>query len=398
MRGVRKRYFVQMFGYEPIDAEEQRRRIIREMARFHKTWNAQGNASALVVSQDGFVARWAIETRGPNWEVATDFYILRWDDMVLSDVSMNDWRRVPLGIAALAEFVLTGTAIRYLTLSRRYGCFFLVPLFAIAGLIWLSMSASYAVLVYTDLPYPWLLTPVMAVAVFAALWRLISRRVHLRLALDDWCCARSMVHRSRPELEERLNRFAEELVRLASEPGVDEIVVHGHSLGAPLALLVMDRALALDPQFGHGGAPIRFATTGSSLLKLALHPAAGWLRESIGKLANAPAIYWVEFQSANDFISMYNVDPVGALGMQPTDKPIIKVIEVPAMLEEATYKRFRFNFWRIHRQPRMGNERRYFYDYFMLCCGPLALTEWVGNSDRAVAAFAADGALAAEVT
>jgi transketolase N-terminal domain/subunit len=39
----------------------------------------------------------------------------------------------------------------------------------------------------------------------------------------------------------------------------------------------------------------------------------------------------------------------------------------------------------------MGNERRYFYDYYMLCCGPLALTERVENPDRAVAAFAADG-------
>ena len=41
----------------------------------------------------------------------------------------------------------------------------------------------------------------------------------------------------------------------------------------------------------------------------------------------------------------------------------------------------------------MGNERRYFYDYYMLCCGPLPLGEWVEKADRAVAAFAADGAL-----
>jgi len=41
----------------------------------------------------------------------------------------------------------------------------------------------------------------------------------------------------------------------------------------------------------------------------------------------------------------------------------------------------------------MGNERRYFYDYYMLCCGPIALQDRVEKPDWAVAAFAADGAL-----
>jgi hypothetical protein len=41
----------------------------------------------------------------------------------------------------------------------------------------------------------------------------------------------------------------------------------------------------------------------------------------------------------------------------------------------------------------MGNERRYFYDYYMLCCGPLPLREWVESAERAVSAFGADGAL-----
>ena len=47
------------------------------------------------------------------------------------------------------------------------------------------------------------------------------------------------------------------------------------------------------------------------------------------------------------------------------------------MVEETTYRRFHLNFLRIHRQAVMGNERRYFYDYYMLCCGPIALTDRV---------------------
>jgi hypothetical protein len=64
------------------------------------------------------------------------------------------------------------------------------------------------------------------------------------------------------------------------------------------------------------------------------------------------------------------------------------------MVEEATYRRFHLNFLRIHRQAVMGNERRYYYDFYMLCCGPIPLAYTVAHPEEAVAAFRADGGLA----
>ena len=63
------------------------------------------------------------------------------------------------------------------------------------------------------------------------------------------------------------------------------------------------------------------------------------------------------------------------------------------MVERSTYRRFKLNFLRTHRQATMGNERRYFYDYYMLCCGPIPLSQRVANVDAVVAAFSAEGAL-----
>src|SRR5262249_16689482 len=143
--------------------------------------------------------------------------------------------------------------------------------------------------------------------------------------------------------------------------------------------------------------PIHVVSTGSSLLKLALHPAAGWLREVIRRVANTPAVYWAEYQALVDIINVYKVDPVVAVGLPPTGKPIVKIIRIRMMVEEHTYRRFRLNFLRIHRQAVMGNERRYFYDYYMLCCGPVALVDRVANPDAAVAAFAADGTVSWDI-
>jgi len=390
---VRKRCFVQMTGYEPVGAEHQHRRFVREMARFQNAWNVQGKVSPPKLSADGSAANWTIETWGPNWRVITDFHYFRWDDFVAADMAMSDWWRFAFGIAALFEFILTGTVIRYFITAWRYGGFFLYPLVFIFGMAWLAISATRYAVIHLGLPHHMLLAPILWLAIFVALRWTFGRMVYIGYALDDWYFARDLVHRARPQVDARLDHLAHELVRLARETDADEIIVDGHSLGAPLSLVVVDRALKLDPQLGRGGKPLHLVSSGSSLLKVALHPAAGWLREAVRRVANAPAVYWVEYQALVDVINVYKVDPVVALGLPPAGKPIVKIIRIRLMVEEHTYRRFHLNFLRIHRQAVMGNERRYFYDYYMMCCGPIPLADRVEHPDRAVAAFAADGAL-----
>ena len=390
---VRKRCFVQLIGYEPVSVEHQHHRFIREMTRFRKVWNVQSEASPLNLSADGAVASWTIATRGPNWHVATDYYYFRWDDFVSADMQESDWWRFPLGIAALFEFILTGTAGRYFVIAWRYGAFFVLPLLYILGMLWLSTAITHSIVDRSDLPYSSLWAPPLALAVFVVLRLTFGRMLYIRFALDDWYFARDFIHRVRPKIGERLERFAHELVRLARESGADEIIVDGHSLGAPLSLVVIDRALQLDPQLGDCSRLLYLVSSGSSLLKLALHPAAAWLREAVGRVAKSPAIYWADFQARADIINAYKADPVVALGIPATGKPMVKIIDIRLMLKKATYRRLHFNFLRIHRQATMGNERRYFYDYYMLCCGPISLIERIANSDAAVAVFSADGTL-----
>lgn len=391
---VRKRCFVQMTGYEPVGPEHQHRRFIREMARFQKTWNVEGSVSPPLLADNGAVASWTIETWGPNWRVTTDFHQFRWDDFIIADAAESDWLRFPLGIAALMEFVLTGTVVRYFLVAWRYGGFFLYPLAFILGMGWLAIGLTRMAVGHLGLPYPLVLAPVLWLAVFIALRWTFGRIVHIRYALDDWYFARDLAHRVRPGVEKRLDLLARELVRIVRDSDADEIVFDGHSLGAPLSIAVVDRALRLDPQLGGRGRPLHLVSSGSSLLKVALHPAADWLREAAGRVANAPSIYWVEYQALVDVINVYKVDPVAALGMAATGKPIVRIIRIRLMLEERTYRRFRLSFLRIHRQAVMGNERRYFYDYYMLCCGPIGLVARVADPDSAVSAFAADGAVA----
>jgi hypothetical protein len=390
---VRKRCFVQIRGYEPLGIADCHRRFIREMARFQKTWNVAAKVSPPRGSTDDAVAEWTVATLGPNWRTTTDFHYFRWDDFVAADAARSELIRFPRGAAALLEFILTGTAFKYFIVAWRYGLFFLVPVVFLAVIIGIAVSLSRFAAVHSGLPHSLLWAPALALGIIVALRLLFGRLLSLRYMLDDWTFARDLAHRGRRGLEQRLDHFARELVRLDRDSDADEIVVHGHSLGAALSVIIVDRALQLDPQLGRRGKPLYLVSAGSSLLKVALHPAAGWLREITRRAANAPALRWVEYQALADVINVYKVDPLVALHLPATGKPTVKIIRIRHMLEEATYKRLHLDFLRVHRQTVMGNERRYFYDYYMLCCGPLPVAEWVDQPDRSVAGFAGDGAL-----
>ena len=179
----------------------------------------------------------------------------------------------------------------------------------------------------------------------------------------------------------------EEIVRRRKQGGYDEIIFMGHSLGCALKLDVVDRVMRIEAGSGPAGETFNMLSAGSSLLKIALHPAGAWLKEAVARVSQHKAVFWVDFQSMVDIISFYKVDPVKALGLPETGQPIIKRVHVRDMLQRETYRRFSGNFFRLHRQLVMGNDKRYFYDYFMVCCGPFRFATRLRDPELMTAAI-----------
>lgn len=391
---VRKRGFLCIGGYEPIDAAWWYRRFERELKRFETTWNAQATISPAVISEDNALAGWKIDTKGANWRTETEYRLLRWDDFVTADFARSDLERVPKGIAALLDFVFSGAAIRYFIVSVRYGFFFLYPFVILAGIVAASVFAP-KLLALLGLPVPGIVAFVLSIAVFVGLMYALGRVLLLNYMFDDWIFAGQFVHRSRPGIDDRLDRFAREIVACAKDTSCDEVIVSAHSLGGAMIMDVLDRALKLDPQLGRHGPKLWLMATGSSLLKVALHPKAKWLREAVARVADAPGIDWIEYQAIVDVISFYKVNPVVAMGLPERRNPTVQRVRIRNMLAPETYKRFWGNFFRLHRQWSMGNERRYFYDYYQIICGPVPLARRVANN-KLVDCFAADGSYDAD--
>jgi hypothetical protein len=390
---IRKRCMLHLGGYEPLPPDRYHRRFERELRRFERTWSVPASLSPPVLSDDGKVASWRISTRGPNWQVETEFRLLRWDDLVAADLRRPGWVRLLRGLGALADFIASGAALAYFRLNWRYGLFFAAPIVALS--VFAATAIACGVLVGRLQP---ILAPLGGLAVFAGLLYWPGRPLRLGYMLDDWSFAADFVHRRRAELERRLDQLADQLLKDAQSGAFDEIIVSGHSLGAAFLPTIVDRALARDPALGRIGTPLNLLSTGSSLLKIGLHPGAAWLRAAVGRIVSAPGVYWVEYQALVDIINFYRTNPVQALKLPACDKPIVRVVHMRDMLEATTYRRLRGDFFRLHRQFMMGNEKRYFYDYYLICCGPLALAAGVAAHERLTMLFGPDGALDADAS
>lgn len=390
---VNKRDVIFICGYEIAPPDIHHKRFARELERVLTTWNVKSKVSPITMTPDKHFGEWTLETSGPNWKVDTNYKIFWWGDLIATDFEMSTWKRLKAGLAAFFDFTFSGALLQYFKMNWRYALFFLYPyvLFAGAGVgaYLISRFAFSWFAPGSNLSLP--VSVLLGIAGSIGSLLLPPRPFYIAYLFNDWHFAHELVHGRRTSLDARLDKFARELIEIVKKSTADEIVLVGHSLGAVQVVDVVSRAKKIDPQFGRGKVPIRILTVGSSLLKIGLHPGADYLREATKHVANDPDFYWVEFQALSDMVNFYKSNPVGDMGIPLTGSPIVQIVRIKHMLKKDTYDGLKRDFFRVHRQFVMGNEQRYFYDYYMICCGPIALPDRVSYHDGAVNSFGADG-------
>ena len=381
---IRKRRVFHLPGFDPAPPAAVKRRFTRELRRFEKTWSAEAVVSDIAATDQ----TWTVTASGPNWTVETHYSLMAWNDVIEAAAEKPMWLRIPQGVLAFLDFAVSALP-RYLQANWRYAGFFLYPFVLFAALAALAIYiGSYA----ASLSGYSLAGIAVALAVFALLWRWPGRRLFLHLLFDDWIFSRAYVRGGDPAVEAKLSHTAREVAEAANEGKYDELVVIGHSLGAVLAIDVLDRALRLEPALGQNGARVAFISVGSSILKIGLHASAARFRASAERVASAPGIFWGDYQAISDIMNFYKRDPLTAMGLPSRDVPLVRMVRIRHMLDPAIYKRIRYRPLRMHLQFVSGNNLRNAYDYFMLVCGPLSAERQVRGLG-ALSAIGSDGAL-----
>ena len=197
---VRKRYFFQVYGFDPDDVGIHYRRFVRKLARFAATWNVTAAVSPLRETA-GECGNWTVAAQGPDWRVEACYVQLDWSDIVRADLARSSFRRLWHGIAAFADLVVTGTAVRYFFANWRYGLFFLVPFLTI--ILFAAIAVSIGCLVAASMPSAfWHAVAWAAVAalVFGLLMRWPGKRWRIKQAVADWIFAREYNRGKRPDV------------------------------------------------------------------------------------------------------------------------------------------------------------------------------------------------------
>ena len=386
---VTKRLVFHIGGYDPITSPDfARQRFVREIARFQRTWSVKARVDDF---RDGSDQRqWSVTTTGPNWRVQTDYHLIRWDDVIDSFRDRSAGTRIVLGIIAFWDFVFAGALWAYFRANWGYAAFFLYP-YVTFGLLMLA-ALSICIFVFkigVSVPVAVGIGLLGFIAVMAGPWRWL----HIGSLFDDWIFSREYVRWGNSIIEKRLDKMATELVAATSNSDADEILIVGHSLGAALAIDLLDRALKLDNALGRRKIPLTLITMGSSILKIGLHRAATRFRATVERVAVSPGIFWGDYQARIDLMNFYNCQPMAEMGLSVENEPVVRLVEIGRMLEHATYRRFRLDFFRLHCQFVSGNDKRASYDYFMLVCGPVSARSQTLDAKGAISMIGEDGAL-----
>jgi hypothetical protein len=390
---IKTRCVISIGDYDPLTSEQQYTYFEKGLSRFSQTWNVAPRYTALKKEADGAVAVWRVETKAPNWTVRTEFRLLSWSDIVRKDFRRWSFDRVRLAATALINFVTSGTCWHYFRMNWRFGLFFLYPVIAFSFFALVAFLIS-GLLENFAIPFPMLLGFATGAALFLSFIKWFDPVVLPRV-VDMWIFMYELVHVERTNLAERLGVFSQDIIAKLESKDFDEIIIIGHGIGAVLQPIILDRALWALPEFGKDGRSVSVLSVGSLLLAVGLHPEGAWLVPPVLRISLDRMVYWAEYQAEEDVLSFPGVNPVVEL-LNDHGKPILQKIRIKDMIDPNAKSHFFESLYKNHRQFTRANTKRYFYDYFMICCGPFALSTRVKYPDLMVKGFGADGRLVAD--
>jgi hypothetical protein len=397
---IRRRHVFYISGYDPQGVPGYYRLFKRELERFQRTWPVQATLGEAEIDADGIAARWRITTCGPNWEVATTYEFLRWDAIIKRDMARWMPSRIALMARVFIENTMNGTIVRVFRAGWRFGLFYLFPYLFVAALIVLPLAVGWtsAWIAMAVLALPWAVALAIAAAAVVATYLPIRRfgeRWSIIAMADAWIWFRDWGRGLRSDYEDRIDTFARRIIDEARRSDADEIILIGHSGGGTTAIPVTARALAFDPDFVKAAPPFTVLALGTSLPLAASHRPADGVRDAIARVAGERSLLWVECQARQDACNFQDFDPVAGVGIRVNGErvnPLVWRILFKHFLSQETYRRVRYNIFRMHFQFIMANDCRAPYDYFMFVCGPAPMRDWAKGGEEVLGRFSANGA------
>jgi hypothetical protein len=321
-----------------------------------------------------FVARWPLGWRKDGVEVETVYDFLRWDDIMRAHWPRGEFHLIWVFLRTYWRYITTGVLPRVLRTSWPTGIAACYPAVLILGLVFIAILLP----VIGALLSPWWLWLILALPLSWAVIRfgmpLIDRVFGALWLVRIYAFNLLQARRAVAGLDERIDLLARHISK-STENGPDEVLIVGHSTGVQLAVSLLARTLAHDPDVARRGR-VSLLTLGGSIPMLGWQPEAQWFRDEIAALSRNPGIDWLDFTTAQDGATFAMLDPVTLLDLpNPSERPKVLSTKLFELFEPQSFARIRRG-WRLcHFQYLMAFEKPGDYDYFAMTAGPQTLRQ-----------------------
>ena len=335
-----KRKCFYLSGFDPRGAPHYHRLYSEQMEKHARLGGETISVSRRRAINDS-IAGWQVVNTTAG--VETDYYNLRWDDLVRTAWIREPIRLVMKGLATYWRYLTRSDWPKVLALPRHPLTTLYYPLAAML-LIPLLLTAVATGLLAIALPLKWALPIAILIGVGGSIPLLVRLRALwlVRLYVFNDALARGRDFRG---MNQRLDDFVEAIAE-ALAGDADEVLVVTHSNGSIIAVPLMDRLIA---RLG-GQVPAKFAlvTFGQCIPLVALRRDAGGYREKIRAIA-ATAFRWYDISFPADGACYAMVDPF-ALGQPETVNASLDLMSPRffAFYEDGVYQALRKQKYELH--------------------------------------------------
>ncbi|MFN3938699.1 MAG: hypothetical protein ACK4KW_14115 [Gemmobacter sp.] len=371
-RPVRRRRVFYIPGYDPFPPR-----------RYRELYRREGAAQAAISGHELRLRRrgesrfgWTVDARVEGAAVRSDFDVLIWSDIVRASMAQGIGATYWQLARTATVYLGTGALWRMMRLCKGPVIAGLYPYAVLLAQLAVAGVAAWAVAALVALWLPaWVALVPAAAAGWAVLWgfRRLDGRLMAWYLMHDLAFSAAHAGAYSPALETRLSEFRAEIEGALSDPGLDEVLVVGHSSGAQLAISVLaDLIRGGTP--GHGPA-LALLTLGQAVPMMSFLPAADRLRADLRLLSASLALTWVDVSAPGDGCCFALCDPVAVSGVAPPDKrwPLVISAAFSQSLSPERWRRMKRRFFRLHFQYLCAFDRPEGFDYFAITAGPQTL-------------------------
>jgi len=392
---VQHRHIIYVQGYDPRGLAQYYRMFRTELRKFGRLYRLTATISRPQSTPDGETASWTIETKASEWQTRTSYDFLRFEDLIQRDLAAPIWSTVFQAVLIYWRLVFSGTIARFWKAHWRFATFITYPHFLLLIEAMLALGLAFAFEKGLEaIGIPKLLAIAAAatafVTVLGSALKYTENATYLLYLLSDTIWTWQFSHRQRLDWDQRIDRFAQYIVKVACSSQAEEIVVVGHSSGSFLGTEILARALKLDPDLARHGPRVVLLTIGGNFPIVGFHAVSEDFRDHLRLLAIEPSIDWIDCQSRKDVMNFYPFEPIGGHGIEARRNPTIVPVRFREIIRPEHYDLFRWKFFRVHFQFVMANERPHAYDFFMIVCGPIGLRQRMARPQAALAIATGD--------